>query len=569
MAGLISYTKKLLHLDLPRRELAIRFSVPSTLSDAKKPDLLSILVFDKIDDQKDSINYLKMLQKQARQLVQCSLGTPARASYTRKMVQFFYPVALKLASKHSKNGGVPDPELRQVTLDLMIDITSRLIDSYKLVFKMLYQGPQTRLAMSYKDFILSAFRILELTKFKQKLKGLRYQSLSEAAWLTVNNVFHAMLALGKCNEPMPLLENVLKSNQPDQTLTDLFIAIQTSARLDILKWPTEWQSFIDNYSDSAEQAVQINPDNGKDLNRNLSISYAYDNGPSRSGRAGNGDSLGPSAFINWQKLNQVITSDTQMFSMGKSQHEKLNISNKFAMLTYTESMAIVKLQMEIFRGDVHRTSSEDKAWEDADMRMYIGFWSVYELLDNIFYPLHSAAVGTRLADSLAQRSATLAEDHVATHASLWSMQARGDQEVMLKTQETQFTTGMRIGSLIAFGVGDEGAKRPNIGVISRMCRPASRNVIVDLEKFGKSAEPVMVTPDLTCVDKIERNGKQTVHAILVRYDNGKSTLLLPPDTGFGEKSRLMMKRNKQIQMIALGKIEDVTKDFSLFPLVSP
>ena len=90
--------------------------------------------------------------------------------------------------------------------------------------------------------------------------------------------------------------------------------------------------------------------------------------------------------------------------------------------------------------------------------------------------------------------------------------------------------------MFAFGLGREGIERPSIGVISRIYRPSSKTVMVDLEKFGKSAEPVLVTRDLSRVEAPDRNPKPTIRAILVHYDSGKRICCCPPIPDYGKEA---------------------------------
>ena len=79
--------------------------------------------------------------------------------------------------------------------------------------------------------------------------GLRYQVLSGPAWLTVNNVFHAMRAARRTDGSLKLLETELPEDHdaPPQSITELFLAIQMVSRFDVLMWPTELHQFLFAY----------------------------------------------------------------------------------------------------------------------------------------------------------------------------------------------------------------------------------------------------------------------------------------------------------------------------------
>jgi hypothetical protein len=198
------------------------------------------------------------------------------------------------------------------------------------------------------------------------------------------------------------------------------------------------------------------------------------------------------------------------------------------------------------------------------MRIFIGFKSVYQLLHNIH--LGKFGAGQRLDDILAKRSAVFADDHVASAESVWFLQFEDAQLIRLKTQESHFTTAMRIGMMAAYGVGNDGIAKPRFGVVARLYRPSPQTVIVDIVKNGEYVEPVVVSSDPAAFDKDERGQGMLLGAIEVRGTGGETKLLLPPLSTLREKAELAMKRTKAREKIALGKLQTVTRDFFLFRL---
>jgi hypothetical protein len=196
------------------------------------------------------------------------------------------------------------------------------------------------------------------------------------------------------------------------------------------------------------------------------------------------------------------------------------------------------------------------------MRIFIGFSSVYRLLQNIH--MGKYGVGTRLDDVLAKRSAVFADDDVATVESVWFLQYEDKDILRLKTQESKFTTSMRIGMMAAYGVGNDGIAKPRFGVIARIFRPSPQIVIVDIVKHGDYVEPVVVSQDAAALDSKEHTG--VLGAIIVKSAQGETKLLLPPLSTLREQAALTMKRLKSREAINLGKLQTVTRDFFLFRL---
>jgi hypothetical protein len=555
-------------LDLPPRNCELNFSIPPVVSREHTPVLNRLHLGKKNANKSASIEYLNECAKEARRLSRCKLPVGKRMQITEDFVGIFMPIAIKHVRTYSEDGGIPDTETRQEILDLVADILKLLVDSYKITYKTLYFKSNFRFARSLKSVELSAFRILELTKFKQRVKGLRYELISDSAWVTVNSVFHSMLALGKENRPIPLLENIFVEEEDPkrQTLSNLYLSLQMIAKCDILKWPTEWQSFFDIYAKSVDTLVQWAPDKGGTPVRGTSISYSHDNRPARMVRATPADEarIGPSGLVVWTLLFKKVTNDFLMFFADKNQTERANLPRKFVLLSYNERLALTQLQFDCAMSDSDSTPPEEGGGSVCDLRIFIGFKSVFELIHNIH--IGGAAIGSRLVDKLATHSAVFGEDHIATVESVWFVQYQDDKVIRLRTQETKYTTSMKIGSMAAYGFGNEGIAKPHFGIISRIYRPSAKTVIVDMLKAGEFIEPVVLTAIASSVEALETKQQPQQGGILIKDVAGETKLLLPPQCLLREKNLLEMKRKQSSQNVVLGKVQTVTKDFFMFRL---
>jgi hypothetical protein len=500
------------------------------------------------------------------------MSASSRFSFNESFIYFFWPIAYKKARHYSNDGGVPDSETRQEILDAIIDITRLLIDSYKIFFKDTYQASNFTYARSSKKFLVCGLRILELSRFLQRVKGLRYQVLTNAEWLAINTVFHVMrlenLTDGKVtllNRPVDS-KNQKQGDSKKQSLKELFLSIQMIAQFDILKWPTEWQSFFDSYGMHIEALADLIEDNDKPISRNQSVTYCYENGAVRNMRPENASGLGPSCIINWEKLTRKVTMDFANFFMNKGLEDKTGVPQKLSMLSAAEATALAFLQFDGYRQTTTQIADEDTSGKVCDLRIFIGFNSVYQLLDNIHYGHRTEGVGNRLVDMLAKHSATIGEDHVSTVESIWHLQFEDSKIVRLKTQETKYNTPMKIGSLAAYGFGSEGIKQPFIGMIFRIYRPTTKTVVIDIAKLCSVSEPVLVTPDMSCLQKFDKRNAKIIDAILTIDETGMRKLLLPTQSKLRENDPLVMQQSTNPQLIELGKLQTVTKDYFYFQL---
>jgi hypothetical protein len=209
MKKLVDIYKEFMGHGLPPRTFAIKFQVPLPVAREKTPKLRD-LIFSKAEKAEPGyeLAYLKRLQSTMRQLNRCRIGMLQRFLLSEGLLAVSHSQALEHVRGYSVESGIPDHADRQEVLDVIIDITRQLIDSYKIIFKTVYSGNNYKFVRQRKRYNISAFRILDLTKFKQRVKGLRYQLLSDAAWLAVNIVYHIMHAVGEANFSMEILANV-------------------------------------------------------------------------------------------------------------------------------------------------------------------------------------------------------------------------------------------------------------------------------------------------------------------------------------------------------------------------
>ncbi len=546
------------------REIALKFQAGLPLASEKPPKFRELLLLQKEEGEPDAeINHFRALQKNLRQLNRCKIPLQKRFGYNQRFITAFHPVILNSVRQYLNDGGVPDPVPRQEMLDVLIDITRQLIESYKIIFKTIYNSGNFTFARLMPQFEKTGFRILELARLKQRIMGLRYQVLSAQQWLTINIVFQVLWTTGKsANEHEALPGISMNRTENDKTSSaDLFLSLQMMQRFNLNKWPTEWQFSFDRFDQTMRTLLLIGDDDGSKLTRNLTISYCYDNRPARNERVSEAGSRGPALLINWQHLTRKVMADYMQFFHERGQTAKAEMSNRFEFLSFAEGLALVELQLECIKDEEPILSSDALEGQPCDLRIFVGFKDVYPFLHNLHYSTSGQAVGNRMVDLLAQRSAVMAEDHVSTTASVWHLQYQDKHVMKLKTQETQFTAAFKIGSLVAYGVGAEGIQKPLLGVVSRIFRPTAKTVFLDIRYIGQDAEPVLVTPDLASLAQFDQQGKNVMYAIATLDVQNGPVLLLPPHSYFVEKDTLVLKRVKEQQLIVMGKLLSVTKSY--------
>ena len=562
MRKLVEHYHKFIGKDLPPRELFIKFSAPQAGKKVKMPKLSSLRPEKNPHELVNVGAVLQAFQDNLRQLNQCQIRVGRRMAYSEKVARRLMPLALEQVRKLAPDGMIPDNAERKKILDLIADITRRLLDSYRLVFKTLYAAGNFRFARGQKIFDLCAYRLLEFSRFQQRVLALRYQVLSEQAWLTVNIVFHVMYSQGKADLVCHSYEDIFSETHKNRRLQDLYLMLQMNARLDILRWPSEWHFCLDSYGRIVHTLVKLEEDDGNIVRGDYAIAYCYDDCPARAQRIPGQTTRGQGLLLNWKVLKAKLLRDFER----NLEHQSQTIDEKaFSQLSFADGLALLELQKNCWQGQPLSLPEKNAQGQKCDVRMFIGFKGIYPFLYNLHYGTGpSEQIGSRMVDLLAQRSALFAEDHRSTTDSIWMMLSQDERRMILKTQETEFTTQMRIGALTAYGFGAEGMRSSAVGCISRIYRPSHDAVVVEIEKLGHNSEPILVIPDLSQFEQFDQQHKEVCYGILavnMRQDKEECALLLPAHSQLLEGHQLVMKRVGKRQVIVIGKLQEATKTY--------
>jgi hypothetical protein len=533
----------------------IRFKVNSPFLKDAEPSLANVRLADNAAHA-DVIEYLRTCLREARKLPRCELTPAKRMAAGEAFLAAFVPIVFRQVKSFSGEGGVPDPEPRQVILDTIVEVVRLLAESYKMSFVDAWTG-------SGKFLEASAFRVLELARLQQRVCGLRYQALRDSEWLAVNNIFHAVRDAGKADTRHIVLEHFALPEDPPKTqsIEGVFLSIQLVARLDLLRWPVEWQAHAFVFGSVVRRLVKLVDDPAGGLLPGNSVSYAYDARPARSKWLPDDDASGSLLVINWSALLTRMFKDYSALADDSTPDYLKKIPDRLATVPQSERLALAQLQLECVSSEEPAAAPQDVPGTAADMRIFIGFAAVYQLV----LTLHGNpdAVGTRLADVLAKRSALMGDDGAATTGSVWFVLYEDAALIRLKTQETRFTTRLKIGAPAAYGIGREGIAKPSFGVVARIQRSSATTVVVDILKHGNYVAAVVLSKDPEAFAKPEGQA-EVVGGIIARDGSGKDTLLLPPTATLRRKDRLVMKMATGTRSIALRKLKLVTRSFFLF-----
>lgn len=552
------YIRTYLGMELPPRLIPLHFVLPAQVEGVKLEDLGNKDVrsaFEALAQMPQE--YFKLLHSKIRFLPRIPMNFRKRLRQLEIAEQLFFPKAAEQVSELAKQGGIPDSDMRQHILDSIAEIAQLLMVSYQGVFQEFYSGQDFRYARNRDKVLRCSCRILELIAFRQIVLGLRYQQMSEHDWQTANATFCVMQLYEDTSAPiMSLGEKLnLKASYHYSSLQDIFIKIQLVGLVDIMSWPTHLHDFLHNYIAAVPGPARIRSDEGNaSLDRNCFVIECHSKTPMHKGRAASS----PALIIDCSAFLEAVRRDCMNLIVCKRDRKPDLMPVRFFRISDVERYVVSDLLTKDYFGNgvVVVPEHEQKA---ADLRVYVGFQAVFSLLRNTF----NRGDSERLVDKLAKRSALLAEDHIATVESVWFLLYQDNKMIRLRTQETRFTTAMSVGALISYGMGEEAVNSPRMAMVSRICRPSAKTVVIDLIRLSRYAEPVAV---FLKDDLAEVAGNEKGYAALLLHDEliGGWGLAFPPHGILFTVKDMNVKRGDRMHDLTLGGLRNVTTDFYVF-----
>lgn len=565
MKGLIAWKHRFFGTDLPARSLPLNFTLPNA-SQRFKASRSSDGEFARAIKEAREIpsEYFSLLMAQIRHINRCNMKPQQRLKLMRDTAQYFYPMALAQIARHASTGGVPEDEERRKVLKLLVDVAQTLIVSYQILFLFHYASSNFKYVRARSTVLECASRIFELMSLKQQTLALQYRLLDAQDWQLANTLFYVMSCYEDVEEPVVTLRKALDlaGGRSTVCLREQFSLLHMVARFDMLRWPTHLQWVVGNYVANVENAVRVNVDTGNlKLERNELVAYCY----GQNSATGNVPAVapGPAMVLNCSALTDAIRKDCIGLIQSKKDRGFM-VPPRFARMPEAEHFVISD---QLVRGlqTVDDNPEMEKEIKVEDLRIFVGFNEVFSLLH---HKLGRYASEVRLADMLAKRSAQIAEDEIATDKSVWSLLVQNDKMIRLSTQETAFTTPMIIGSLLAYGIGED-INRPSLAVVARIFRPTLKTVVIDIHSIASYAEPVMMTVN---ADDSSMGQNRAKPALLVYNQKrlGGWGLMFPPQDVVLGFDRIGIHRKGQALALAMKARINATNDFYLFstPILS-
>lgn len=551
MKKLLGAMRRWLGLNAPKRDIPLNFALPK-ISDRVVATQVIGAGFgqDLANADEKPADYFGVLKARIRYLNRCELKPAQRLDITREVVALFYAKALEQMTRQARSGGIPETQDRKLILTAMIDIAQILGVSYQIVFSHYYQGSAYAYNRAHSRVLESASRILELLNLKQQAQALRYQLLTDVDWQVANKLFYVMSLYEDVLMPAPTLKQVLKLESPD-SYCELYAALHVVDRFNPLRWPTHLQWIVRSYMKSIANAVTVHPGKASDkIGRDHLVSYCDSGAP--AGMQSPDKPLDQALILDCHALFGAIRKDCLSLIKAAKTNRVDEVPARFA--TFKESERFI-ISEQLFIGleqvEVEAGSPSVRETNINDLRIFVGFPAVFALLQHRQSDFASE-------EQLVKRSAVIAEDHHADKNSMWSLLLKNERTMRLSTQESSYTTAMAIGSLLAYGIGED-VNRPSLAVVSRIFRPADKSVVIDITSIASYAEAAAFSLKSGSAPQ----GKQAILVHDSRRCGEWDLIVRPMDILFGFDN-FSLHRKQQTHALNLENVRNATPDFSLF-----
>jgi len=551
-------------------------NLPKPYKDAARQDLEKSKHLEKLARFQTAPE--RLLEEAANILAQLNrlkMRAEKRLDLTQALVGQVYPVIATFYEKfHKQESSLPEGNERRNALGGSIKVAEQLAISYKILFHQDYSANPGSFAKHKRELSLYGLRVLEMIRLIQRLKALRYQSLGKTDWLDVNQVFFGMSLHNAVKDKHTLLGVVgVKEKQskqersavPSGSIQDVYISIQLFGLLEINSWPTSLFHVPDSYLELlGPECFQIKGDTRAPLQPGSLVTYLKRDGPPLFQRR---DEIGsPSIIFDYKLLYNSLVKDHEI--MGKMQFlASFDPSKLSKPLQHLDDGDRLPLLESMLLGLKQRTRQQKRhrVYSPEALRVYFGRKEVMRLLRDLASGDQEHIKKSRqFVDTLAKQSSLLADDDDNYLSSHWSIINFSSGGMLIGTEESAFSTPIKIGQIMAFSPIDAELDRITLGYINRLHRADDNRIEAAIVRLSTYAEAVVYQSDKDMQDKSGHS------AILVKDQYNHWQLLVTTGAHIKSGDPLKLIRADGTHLpVRLGDVWLTKKGFSMYELRSP
>lgn len=479
-----------------------------------------------------------------------------------------YPVLAETIEKYRQQKySLPENHARREVLLAATTMVEQFSIAYKHVFKKdITEGT----VKNHERMSMCAFRILELIRIEQRLRALRYQKLPASTWVDCNKIFFYILEHADIDKELKLLGTASRwikakggssHSLPSCSFKKLYFSIQLFGVLDITTWPVWLFQVSDQYLEFVEDGLHLIPDQGQEVVPGWLITAANHNGPASFKRLEAMQS--PSIMIDYSNLYNYLVTEHEALTKKRmlEDYDESKLSEPLQNIHKYDRIPVLETILLSLR-ERDRNQKRRAAIGSETFRVYFGFEETYRLLSDMAHLDKKELSEMRdFIDTLAGKSSIVLDDEQASMRG-WEMINFSTRGLLLGTEESDFTSPIEIGQVVAFTPSNQ-EQEPLLGCVNRVQRTSYRNVEIAVFRLSTHAEAALAIQS-------EQDSKKGQPVILMRDMDEEWKILVPNQYGFVSGTPLQIVRADGKKIPArLGGLWLVKNKFTIYELSSP
>ncbi len=540
------------------------------------------------------IELLREIDRYLKRLNTERLPPRQRLRWVIFCLQHACPAIRKIYSEHHKGDAVPEAHDRREGLMVAIHVCSQLAVGFKHILRRDYQLPDARYSRVRGRVRECAQLVLELIRMEQRLRALRYQKLPATAWLDCNRIF---FAIRQCEDvhaqrkALTCLQVPLERKDGDASLArrlaqnisihQLYIMIQLYGLMDTNTVSSQKMHIVDAQLAKVLPRLKAVTDTGGSLGMGQVIVYGNQDRPPFFERQ---DEKAEAALARQRLLDAeehgstgqqvpvAVRIDLMLLEESlRREHEQL-------YRLFDSSDADDRSRMAADSQDLTRLLTVDAMCDKLRMKrrqhprryalgkkilyVYTGFMSVYQLLLEAEAEDDERALLSdehQLRDALAERSALIASERDSSSAGQWFVMDISAGGVHIRTRESQFTTALFIGQLVAFGYTREELRSPTVGYVARFLRNGP-DIEVTLRTLSTKVEATAVQSDFLS------QSDMALPAIWARLSDGREGVILHQSHRLSSATPISLERGGETVSRLIQSTGTLQREFVLHVL---
>ena len=567
-------------LDLPRLR-AKGMSRYSKKDLEPKIDFWKSLEIHPIELMRDIARYLKRINGEP-------VSESVRTAWLEQALKFACPAIRKVYSEQYKIEALPESHDRREGILAAINVCNQLAAGYKRQLLHDYYLPDSRYSTTRQQVRLTTLRILELIRMEQRLRSMRYQKLPGTIWRDCNRIF---FAISNCEDVtdirpvLPCLKPQLDSKArelgrilPQTTsIRDMFLVIQLYGLMDTNSVSSRNMHIIDAYLSRVVNKLEIRADDGSPLSPGEVIIYSNQKAPAYYKRQDDNLTTGTddkeqifSLKIDLVPLEKLLRLEQEkLYSLFDEEQD-----GKEKAVTGKQDLArlsIVDVMCNRLRLR-ERQEERQKVIGREILYVYNGFMQVYKYLVELITAddeeMHAdLAADNALREALAGRSALIASGVQSSEYGKWFVHDKSEGGVHMKTEESQFTTEMFVGQILAFNYSREELQKPILGYVTRLSRSSVGEIEVTIQVLSRNPVPTAVQSEFL------KKNDMAFPAILLEKDDNEdcARLILHHSHHLKPGTAIEVELSNQQNRFVIDNIVSLHRefvDYSLTPFVA-